>query len=153
MNDLSAAIGTTLNQGYSHNTHYITLSITVSKPVLGPSRLLSNRYWSLVSLVWMFELHLQLPCVLASWNNTICKLRSHHPIHDFLSTPQVTQYHFRLCNFYCHVKLKDSYLLSCETEGQLFGNDLSNCYVRHDNVVIVNKRNNTTKWESDQQEI
>ena len=56
----------------------------MSKPVLGPSRLLFNRYWSLVSLVWMYELHLQVPCVLVSWN-TICKLRSHHPVHDLTS--------------------------------------------------------------------
>jgi hypothetical protein len=43
--------------------------------------------------------------------------------------------------------------LSCETEGQLFRNDLPNCYVRHENVAIVNRRNNTTKTGSDQQEI
>jgi hypothetical protein len=122
---------------HSHNTHYITPAITVSISVLGPSRLLSNRYWTLVSLVWMYELHLQLPCVLASWNNTICELHSHHPIHDLTSVSHKS-----------HNTVSGSVTFNVIRNWRTAtGNDLSNCYVSDMKMLLQWTKGTTLQRE------
>ena len=86
----------------------------------------------LVSLVWMYELRLQLPSVLASWNNTICKLSVSHKSHNTVSG-SVT---FNVIWKWTTAIWEWSTKLLC---------------VRHENVAAVDKKKETTKTGSDQQ--